>query len=153
MKKFEFKMQKILDLRKFEQQQAEADLGKANAEVARIQRELDSIAVKKASAIKAFDNQSDFVVQTQMQQFFYMLDQKKEKFFEEMAKAQIVADEKRAVVLECMKKTKSLEKLREKHLQKWTLEQRQIEAKKIDDVVTAKTFARIMKEKKKDDSE
>ena len=46
MKRFQFSMQKILDLRKFEQQQAEAELGKANAEVARIQRELDSIAQK-----------------------------------------------------------------------------------------------------------
>ena len=61
MKKFQFKMQKILDLRKFEQDQAEAELGKANAEVARIQRKLDSIARKKVSTAKSNEGQTDFL--------------------------------------------------------------------------------------------
>lgn len=141
MKKFKFKMQKILDLRHFEQQQAEAELGKANAEVARIQRELDSIARKRVSTIKNYDTETDFSVVNQIQQFFTMLDLKKEEYLKEMVQAQMVADEKRAVVLECMKKTKSLEKLREKHFAAWKKEAVRQEEIMVDDVVTAKSYS------------
>lgn len=141
MKKFQFKMQKILDLRKFEQQQAEAELGKANAEVARIQRELDSIALKRVQTAKSNQGQSDFIVLSQMDVFFKGLDIQKEKFLQEMVQAQMIADEKRAVVLECMKKTKSLEKLREKHYEAWKKETLRQEEILVDDVVTAKFYS------------
>lgn len=135
MKKFQFKMQKILDLRKFEQDQAEAELGKANAEVARIQRELDSIAQKKVSTAKSNEGQTDFFVLSQMDKFFKGLDIQKEDFLKQMVQAQMVADEKRAIVLECMKKTKSLEKLREKHLAAWKKEMQKQEENLMDDLV------------------
>ncbi|WP_407399310.1 flagellar export protein FliJ [Treponema sp.] len=138
MKKFQFKMQKILDLRKFEQQQAEAELGKANAEVSRIQRELDSIAMKRVKTAKENSGQTDFMILSQMDRFFTGLDIQKEKFLEEMVQAQLVADEKRAVVLECMKKTKALEKLREKHLNKWKKEMQEQEEIIVDDVMTSR---------------
>ena len=73
-------MQKILDLRIFEKRQAEMELGKANAEVARIQGELESIAKRKVSTIKNFDTNTDFLIQVEIQSFFFMLEQKKEKF-------------------------------------------------------------------------
>ncbi|MBS7240962.1 MAG: flagellar export protein FliJ [Treponema sp.] len=139
MKKFQFKMQKILDLRKFEQQQAEAELGIANAEVARIQRELDNIAMQKVRTSKANEGQTDFYILTQMERYFVGLDIKKEIFLQKMVQAQMVADEKRAVVLECMKKTKSLEKLRDKHFEAWKKETLRQEEIAVDDVVTAKS--------------
>ena len=80
MKKFSFSMQKILDLRIFEKRQAEMELGKANAEVARIQGELESIAKRKVSTIKNFDTNTDFLIQAEIQSFFFLLLQKKEKF-------------------------------------------------------------------------
>ena len=73
-------MQKILDLRIFEKRQAEMELGKANAEVARIQGELESIAKRKVSTIKNFDTNTDFLIQAEIQSFFFMLEQKKAKF-------------------------------------------------------------------------
>ena len=140
MKRFQFSMQKILDLRKFEQQQAEAELGKANAEVARIQRELDLIAQKRVATIKTFDTETDFAVVAQIQQFFSMMDIKKEQFLQEIAQAQMRADQKRQVVLECMKKTKALEKLREKHLERWKKDVNRREQLVIDDIVNAKAY-------------
>lgn len=134
-------MQKILDLRKFEQQQAEAELGKANAEVARIQHELDLIAQKRVVTAKANAGNTDFLVVSQMNQFFTMLDIKKEEFLQQMAQAQMIADQKRSVVLECMKKTKSLEKLKEKHHLKWKKEQKHKEQIVLDDILNAKTYS------------
>lgn len=136
MKKFSFSMQKILDLREFEQQQAEAELGKANAEVARLQRELDSIARKRAATIKAFDTGTDCIVQLGIQNYFFMLDQKKERFLAEIAQAQLAADEKREAVRQAMQKVKVLEKLRESKLRQWKRDCLKTEELESDDIVT-----------------
>ncbi|MBQ0039593.1 MAG: flagellar export protein FliJ [Treponema sp.] len=141
MKKFEFKMQKILDLRQYEQKQAEAELGKANAEVARIQAKLDDIAHKKAHTVTTYNTETDFTIVNQIQQFFKVLDIKKEEYLQELVSAQMVADQKRAVVLECMKKTKALEKLREKHLAKWKIEEARKEEVVVDDMVNGRFYS------------
>ncbi len=138
MKKFAFSMQKILDLRIFEQRQAEMELGKANAEIARIQGELESIARRKVSTIKNFDTNTDFVVQAEIQSFFFMLEQKKEKFLEELATAQIAADEKREVVRQAMQKVKVLEKLKENKFRQWKKDSLKAEELAADDIVTAR---------------
>lgn len=138
MKKFAFSMQKILDLRIFEQRQAEMELGKANAEVARIQGELESIAKRKVSTIKNFDTNTDFLVQAEIQSFFFMLEQKKEKFLEELATAQIAADEKREVVRKAMQKVKVLEKLKENKFRQWKKDSLKAEELAADDIVTAR---------------
>ncbi|MEE0353571.1 flagellar export protein FliJ [uncultured Treponema sp.] len=138
MKKFAFSMQKILDLRIFEQRQAEMELGKANAEVARIQGELESIAKRKVSTIKNFDTNTDFLIQAEIQSFFFMLEQKKEKFLEELATAQIAADEKREVVRQAMQKVKVLEKLKENKFRQWKKDNLKAEELAADDIVTAR---------------
>ncbi len=138
MKKFAFSMQKILDLRIFEQRQAEMELGKANAEVARIQGELESIAKRKISTIKNFDTNTDFLIQAEIQSFFFMLEQKKEKFLEELATAQIAADEKREVVRQAMQKVKVLEKLKENKFRQWKKDSLKAEELAADDIVTAR---------------
>lgn len=138
MKKFSFSMQKILDLRIFEKRQAEMELGKANAEVARIQGELESIAKRKVSTIKNFDTNTDFLIQAEIQSFFFMLEQKKEKFLEELATAQIAADEKRKVVRQAMQKVKVLEKLKENKFRQWKKDSLKAEELAVDDIVTAR---------------
>ena len=138
MKKFSFSMQKILDLRIFEKRQAEMELGKANAEVARIQGELESIAKRKVSTIKNFDTNTDFLIQAEIQSFFFMLEQKKEKFLEELATAQIAADEKREVVRQAMQKVKVLEKLKENKFRQWKKDSKKAEELAADDIVTAR---------------
>ena len=131
-------MQKILDLGIFEKRQAEMELGKANAEVARIQGELESIAKRKVSTIKNFDTNTDFLIQAEIQSFFFMLEQKKEKFLEELATAQIAADEKREVVRQAMQKVKVLEKLKENKFRQWKKDSLKAEELAADDIVTAR---------------
>ena len=131
-------MQKILDLRIFEKRQAEMELGKANAEVARIQGELESIAKRKVSTIKNFDTNTDFLIQAEIQSLYFMLEQKKEKFLEELATAQIAADEKREVVRQAMQKVKVLEKLKENKFRQWKKDSLKAEELAADDIVTAR---------------
>ena len=131
-------MQKILDLRAFEQSQAELELGKVNAEIARIQNELNAIAASRVSVTKSTDAVSgDVSLYSQTQNYCAFLDRRQEELFEQMAQAQLLAEQKREVVREAMKKVKVLEKLRETKLSQWKKERLDQEEKAMDDVVTA----------------
>lgn len=133
-------MEKILELRRFEQSQAEAELGKVNAQIAQIQQKLEAIAVKKISSTKEFNTDSNIMVMNQLQNYFYMLDQKKEESLEEMAKLELVAEEKREAVRKCMQNVKVLEKLKENKLKEWHKEFQKQEENVMDDVVTAQSY-------------
>lgn len=119
MKKFVFSMEKILDLRRFEQERAEAELSKAVAEVNRIQDGLNDVASKRVHAVQVSDSSSDLSFKVNSQNFLSFLDMKKEKLLNEMVQAQMAADEKRAVVREAIQKVKVLEKLREQKFKAW----------------------------------
>ena len=45
MKKFSFSLQKILDLRNFELDQAQMELGKVNAQIANVNNQLKTVAI------------------------------------------------------------------------------------------------------------
>ncbi len=138
MKRFSFSMQKILNLRLFEQKQAELELGKANAEIARIQNQLKAIAEKRIRLSKQTANTTDINVYNQTSQHFIFLNQRKEALLEELAQAELVAEEKRAVVREAMKKVKALEKLKEKKMTEWKQQLQKEEDEELDDLVTSR---------------
>ena len=48
MKKFVFSMEKILDLREYEEKQAQIELGKAIADAEKIRQQLNFVATEKA---------------------------------------------------------------------------------------------------------
>lgn len=131
-------MEKILELRRFEQSQAEAELGKVNAQIAEVQNRLNAIAVKKVSSTKEFNTDSDIMVMSQLQNYFYLLEQKKEECLEQMARLELVAEEKRNVLRGCMQKVKALEKIRENKLNQWKKDLLKEEENNIDDIATAK---------------
>lgn len=138
MAKFVFSLQKILDLRDFEKRQAEIELGKAAAEVNRIQSELDAIASQKINVRNAVDSSDDLNMYTQSQAYFMFLDQKKEKALNEMAQAQMVFDEKREIFTEAMKDLKAMEKLRDKKKEQWLKEMNLIEENENEEIVSSR---------------
>ena len=137
MKKFEYSLQKVFDLRNFELHQAEVELGKVNAEIAQVNAQLHTIAIKRQTVIKETDASLDFAMYMQTQSYFVLLDQKKEQCLENLARLELIAEEKRAVVRTAMQKVKVLEKLKEKKLELWREERLKQEELTMDDVVTA----------------
>ena len=119
MKRFAFSMQKILDLRENLQKQAEIELGKANAEVARIEREINTIEQKKDSVTKAFDGETNVATLSQIESHFFMLQQKKDELTGELGAAQTVADEKRQIMRQAMQKRRALDNLKESKAADW----------------------------------
>ncbi len=138
MKRFSFSLQKVLDFREFERKQAEAELGKAVSEETKIQDTLNLIARQKVETVASADGVHDLHALYGINQYFALLNQRKEKLLEELTQAKMVTEEKRNVMREAMKKCKVLENLREQRKSVWKKECSRQEENDIDDIVTSK---------------
>lgn len=119
MKKFSFELQKVLDFRNFEKEQAEGELAKAIGVETQINDNLKQIAAQYAALktqMKGNLNIEDVMSQSQ---FNNLLEYQKEELLKQLAEAKIVTEQKRKVLRECMKKTTALEKLRDQQLDQW----------------------------------
>ena len=119
MKKFSFELEKVLEYRNFEKQQAEGELAKALAVETQINDNLKKIAENYAAVkaqMKGSLNVQDFMAQSQ---YNTLLEYQKEELLKQLAEAKLVSEQKREVLRECMKKTTALEKLKEKQLADW----------------------------------
>ena len=138
MKQFSFSLEKILDLRKFEKKQAEAELGKALSEESKIQGCLDTIANERVSTNHDSDSSHDIFSLMRNQQYLKLLKIKESKYLNELSQAKMVSEEKRNVLIEAMKKEKVLTKLREAKLREYNKSLNKAEDITNDDVVTAR---------------
>ena len=138
MQKFTFNMQKILNLRRFEEKQAQVELGKAVSNETQIKNAIDLIArqnvqtVQNASGIK---NPSELF---NLNNYLRLLSQRKEKLLQDLAKAHIETEQKREKMREAMMKVKALEKLREVRQIEWAQENRRREEKELDEISNSK---------------
>jgi len=130
-------MQKILELREFEEEQAKIELGKAITETNRIQQELEVIAAERVKMISVCENSSvqDMVIN---ERYITRLDLSRDRLLEELAAAQLIVDEKRQLFSEAMKNRKVLSKLKEKQLATYKKDLQINEDNNIDDFASAK---------------
>ena len=138
MKRFAFPLQKVLDFRLFEKKQAEAELGRAVAEETRIEDTLEMIARARAQSVSAADAAKDVAGMFAVQNYFRLLDQRKEESLTALAQAQVITEEKREIMREKMRGCRALENLRDKRAADWKKENLKAEENDIDDIVTAK---------------
>ena len=137
-KKFTFELQDILDFRNFEKEEAEADLAKALSKESEINSKLQNIASQFIVLKKTVDSTSNFEDIAVASTHKKFLEYQKEELLQELAQAQIVTAEKRAVLAEIMKKTTALEKLKEKEETAYKEAVEKEEADLIDDLANAK---------------
>ena len=129
MKKFVFELQKVLEFRDFEKKQAEGELAKALAVETEIQNNLKTIAQQMINLDRYMKGSVDFSDVISMSQNKSLLNYQKEELLKQLAQAQLVTQEKREILTECMKKTTALEKMKEMQLSKYKEEQKLIEKK------------------------
>ena len=138
MKKFKFSLEKVLSLREFEEKQAQIELGKAQSVVNDLNDQLKFIASERLKSNESRSKSSDLTFLMSIENYINGLDYKKEKLIEELAQAQIILEEKRAIVVETIKKRKSLEKLKEKQFESYKKEYNKEEEKILDEISTSK---------------
>ena len=134
MKKFVFELQKVLEFRDFEKQQAEGELAKALAVETEINENLEKVAQNYAAVKAQMKGSLDFQDVIAQSQYNNLLEYQKEELLKQLAQAKLVSEQKREVLRECMKKTTALEKLREKQLSEWKQAADYEEAELLDEV-------------------
>ena len=113
MTKFKFELQDILEAKKFEQTQAENELGKALAAEKEIQDKLDLLAEQKKAMQQSVKNTKDFNQIMAANNFSDFVRNQSEYLFKEMAEAKIVTEQKREILKKIMQSVDSLERLRD----------------------------------------
>ncbi|MCQ2585429.1 MAG: flagellar export protein FliJ [Treponema sp.] len=134
MKKFQFELQDILDVKKFEEDAATAELAKALAVETEIQNKLDSVAAQYIAAKTELKGTSDARSFISGHQFYKFLEYQKEELLKELAEANLVTDEKRKILTEIMQKTQALEKLKEEALSEYNAQANLEEENNADEI-------------------
>ncbi len=138
MKKFVFSMEKILDLREYEEKQAQIELGKAIGDAEKIRQQLNFVATEKAKMLSMDISGTSINERLVHENYLVRLDRQKEILLEELAAAELIVEEKRAVFAEALKKRKVLSNLKEKQLQQYKKEKQLEEDNIVDDIVTSR---------------
>ena len=138
MKKFTFELEKVLEYRNFERQQAEGELSKALAVETEINNNLENIARQYEALKQSMKGCLDFSTVMSGNQYIHLLNYQKEELLKQLAEAKLVSEEKRKILAECMKKTTALEKLKERQLEEYKAAADYEEAELMDDMATAK---------------
>lgn len=143
MKRFNFSLEKVQNLKEFKKKEAEIELGKAVQEETKIQNTLDMIAQKKVDTVHAADEMKDIQSLYSVQHYFSLLEQRKEVALEELTRAKVVTDEKREAMKNAMREVKAIENFREAKVAEWKRENQKEEENAIDEIVTAKYNKKI----------
>lgn len=133
MKKFSFELEKILEFRNFEKQEAEAELAKALSKENEIKSNLEMIAKQMIISNQSVDKSGSFDDVIAQSRYNNLLNHQKEELLQELTQANLITEEKRSVLAECMKKTVALEKLKEKRKEEWKTAYDYEEAEEIDE--------------------
>lgn len=140
MKAFHFRLEKILQLRIFAEEQAKIELGRCNSEVEKIKSVLKQIAsekviTRKSMGFESFDLQNFLSAETYLKN----LDAKKEIFLERLVVAELKAENARKEFIAASQKRKVLTKLKEKQVLQWKKDRQQEEDAILDDISNSKT--------------
>ena len=138
MKKFIFELEEILNVRAFEQQQAEVELGKALAEEQRIQNQLDNLAMNQIKTQKEMKGSTNFQDIANASQFYTYVRNQKEKLLSELTQAKIITEEKRNILKSAIQKTDALKDLKEQQFYEFKEEAKRREQIEMDNIVTGR---------------
>ena len=139
MTKFHFSLEDVLELRKFEEETAQLELGRVVGEGERLKQALENTAKLRVQAmIDVRDASAEGAVNPTalmaMQNYLRRLDQQKERFLAELAQAELVIAEKRAAFAEALKNREIFSNLKETEFALWRKDSRRKEDTVMDEI-------------------
>jgi len=112
MKKFNFNLQKALNLRKYREDECKIALGQATGVLTGIENEIEETAACRLDAEqKRFSGTEDMLL---WDNYIMRLDQSAARLERDAERARVVVEEKKAAFIEASRDVKALEKLKEK---------------------------------------
>lgn len=138
MRAFSFSLGDVLEFRKFEQKQAEIELGKALSSENEIQKKLDALALQKITVQKNVRDSKDFSEIAGASAYFDFIKREIESLFEKMAEARLLTEKRREELKLAMQKVDSLENLKENELSEYKRMALNEEDTENDDIATSR---------------
>jgi flagellar FliJ protein len=136
MRRFKFNLEKVLQLRKFREEECKLALGQAISVLNKIENEIRETAVKRHNA--ALRRFSDVGEVAAWDYYILRLDREAQQLTEQAAQAEIVVEEKRALYLEASKDVKAIDKLKEKQKNEYRKEMFDLQMSEVDDITAAR---------------
>ena len=134
MKAFAFRLEKILNFRKFNEDEAKIELGRAVGVLAGLESRIRSLAEERTRAAAAQFSPGNTSVDIQQYMYYLIrLDNTKEQLLKEAAMAELKVEEARNVFIEASRERKVLDKLKEKQFKEYRKSAFAEEAKILDD--------------------
>jgi len=135
MKRFSFRLQKVMQLRKFKEEECKIALGQATSVLNEIEKRIKETALKHNTAASArFADTAQMAV---WDVYISRLEMEAQQLTEQAAQAEVVVEEKRAEYLEASKDLKAIEKLKEKREKEYRKEALNYEMSEVDDLTSA----------------
>ena len=136
MKRFNFRLEKVLKLRAMKEEECRIELGKAISILNQIEDEIKKTALKRHHAASMrFGNAAEMV---SWNVYILRLDREAQILTEKAAQAELIVEEKREQYLEASRDLKALEKLKEKREKEHYKEMAAIEMLELDDQTAAR---------------
>jgi flagellar FliJ protein len=143
MKAFSFSREKVLDLRKFYENEAKIELGRAIGVLTGIESRINSLGEERARAAAAQFSPGNSAVMIQQYMFYLLrLDSVREQLLQEAALAEMKVEEARKAFLETSRERKILDKLREKQQKEYRKAVLAEETKVQDDLADGRRIAK-----------
>jgi len=154
MKRFRFDLEKVLELRRYREQEAKIELGRAISVLTEIENKIRHNAVcrvqagqERFSGLAVAEAGANFgatgagaLSMFAWNCYILRLEQEAERLLEEAAQAELVVEEKRALYIEASRELKVMEKLREKREGEYRKEMFAVQTAEMDDLWRAKAL-------------
>jgi flagellar FliJ protein len=135
VRRFNFKLEKILKLRENREREAELELGKAVGVLSALELRIKNIALEKMQAAEhRFSGGNDFYTIRSYDLYILRLDQTKDALLEAAARAELEVEKARAIYLEASRDRKVISKLKERQEKEYRRAMNLEEIKLIDDL-------------------
>jgi flagellar protein FliJ len=136
MKRFTFNLEKILQIKIFEENECKLALGQAVGILNGIENEIKITAIRRRNAAE-----QRFITPADMaswDNYILRLEQEAERLARQAAQAELVVEEKRALYMEAQREVKAIEKLKEKRQKEYRKETMDDQMAEVDDMTSAR---------------
>ncbi|GHU68100.1 hypothetical protein FACS189447_10570 [Spirochaetia bacterium] len=139
MKRFSFNLEKVLHLRKFTEQEAKIELGRAVGILSEIERRIISVAEERVVAARDQFSPANNAAMIQQYMFYILrLDATRDQLLKDAAQAELKVEQAREAFLEASRDRKVLDKLKEKRSAEYRKEMLDAEGKILDDAASGR---------------
>jgi flagellar FliJ protein len=135
LRAFQFRLEKVLELRKYREQEKEIELGRAVGALAEIEHRIAALAAERLRAAETrFSRDHGGSEIFSFELYIQRLDHTRDKLLEAAALAELRLEEARAAYIEASRDRKVLDKLREKRAGEYRKAFFAAEVKTLDDI-------------------